>query len=307
MKARLLCAAYVVTNSLMLLSAKPALAAELRHGVNAEGRGFYVLSGEIARGDAQKLIDLIHSDLYSMATAYGLLIDSQGGDVAEAIRISEVVEHYWLPVEVSSDGECSSACFYIYVAAPHRGAYGAVRIHAPYFDLSGVDQAQYADYALASRQAHEVARTFLLARSVPSDLIEKMLSLPSTSTYTLSSEDRLRVGFESAFAREVGAQRCGGLSADRVMTLEEVRRYRSCTNMVFLEARLSNVWGDQAGIARTALADLGAAFRERVMPSSDYSYEEKLRMQEDLGSIVTRLPPGAWVEAFDRYLKSKGL
>lgn len=307
MKNRFLPTLYLVINALLLVTTRPAAAAEIRHGATQDGRSFYVLEGDIVAGDAQKLIELLQSDLYRMANADGLLVNSRGGDVAEAIRISEVIERYWLPVEVDADGECSSACFFIYVAAPHRSAYGAVTIHAPYYDLTSIDASQYADYASASRQAHQAARSFLLERSVPSDVIEKMLSLPSTSAYALSAEDRLRVGYESAFAKEIGAQRCGGLHADRRMTIEEIRTYRSCTNMAFLEARLSYVWEDQSAIAKSSLAALGRAFSERVMPSPDYSYNEKLGIQAELGTIVTQMPPEAWVETFDRLLMTKNL
>ncbi len=307
MKSLFLSTTHLVIYGIMLLFPIPASSAEFKSGVGPDGRTFYVLDGDIARGDAQKLLDLIRRDLYSLSVAYGLLVDSQGGDVAEAIKIAEVVERYWLPVEVASDGECSSACFFIYVAAPHRNAYGAVRIHAPFYDLEGIDATQYAKYAEASRIVHEATRSFLLARSVPSELIEKMLSLASTSAYTLTLEDRDRIGFESAFAKEIGVQKCGGNLSDRLMTQEEIRRYKSCTNMALLEARLFHVWGDKSGIAKEELGELGRAYRQRVMPSPDYTKNEKLDMQKNLGSIVTRLPPGAWVKEFDRYLKLKNL
>lgn len=307
MKSLLLSTVYAVISAAFMLSARPANAAELRHGVTEEGRGFYVLDGDIERGDAEKLIDLIQSDLYRLANSDGLLVNSRGGDVAEAIKISEVIERYWLPVEVASDGECSSACFFLYVAAPKRSGYGTVRVHAPYYDLTGVDATQYAEYANASRQVHEATRSFLLARSVPSDVIEKMLRLVSTSAYTLTTEDRHRIDYQSAFAKEIGAQRCGGLRTDRLMTPEEIRAYKSCMEMALREARLSHVWGGKSGTAKAALGDLGQAFRLRVIPSTAHSTSEKLDIQKELGAIVTTSAPETWLEAFDRYLTSKNL
>ncbi len=297
-------ATYTIVTALLLLLVMPAAAAEFRKGADASsGRAYFVLDGEISPGDAKAFNELLHRDLYFLANARGVLVNSSGGDVLEAIKIAETVERVGLPIEVAVDGECSSACFFIYVAAPHRSAYGVVKIHAPYYNLAGVEAREYANYAQASRLVHESTRAFLLGRSVPSDLIEKMLSMSSTGAYSLTIDDRNRIGYESAFIREYGAQKCGGYRSDRLMTMEEVRRYRDCSEDFLVDARLSHIWGDKSHQAKVGLREVGLAFANRVQNSPTLSDAQKFAIQQDLSEIVTTSQPETWLERFDHYLK----
>ena len=306
MKALLATAVCASLNALLL--AVPASAADFRTGVDpSSGRAFIVLDGDISPGDADKFNQTISSDLYFLANAHGILVNSRGGDVSEAIKIAEIVERAALPIEVSSTGECSSACFFIYMAAPMRTAYGAVRIHAPYYDLKNINANEYTEYAQASRLVQEQTRTFLLARSVPSDIIERMLAVSSTGSFDLTIEERNRIGYESAFVREYGTQMCGGYRTDRLMSMEEIRKYRDCTEMFLVEARLSFAWGEKWRQAREAIGEVGLMFSKRVELSPALSHERKLSIQKDLSQIVTASQPETWVDRFDRYLKAINL
>lgn len=305
MKAQFTNIVYTIVTALFLLFVMPAAAAEFRKGADpSSGRAYFVLDGEISLGDAKAFNELIYRDLYFLANVHGVIVNSGGGDVLEAIKIAEIIERVGLPIEVAADGECSSACFFIYVAAPHRSAFGAVKIHAPYYNLADVEASDYLDYAQASRLAHESTRAFLLARAVPSDLIEKMLSVSSTGAYSLTIEDRNRIGYESAFAREYGAQKCGGYRSDRVMTLEEIRRHRDCSEEFLVDARLSHIWGDMSRQAKVGLREVGLAFANRVQSSPTLSDAEKFSIQQDLSEIVTTSQPETWLDSFDRYLKA---
>ena len=66
------------------------------------------INGTIVPGDANKVKTLV-----AKSNSLGILINSRGGDVLEAIKIANIVEQYRQPVKVAGSGFCVSACFFI--------------------------------------------------------------------------------------------------------------------------------------------------------------------------------------------------
>lgn len=85
------------------------------------GHSVLRLSGEIENGDADQLAEEIdQADMWAHGTRV-LLLDSPGGSVAEALRISEVLDRAPIHTVVPNGARCASACASIvFVAGRYR-------------------------------------------------------------------------------------------------------------------------------------------------------------------------------------------
>jgi uncharacterized protein len=86
--------------------------------------------GEIFPGDADRLAAFLQS-LSANDRVTGFVVDSLGGNVSEALKIADFINKSGLTVAVPSGGECASACFLLFAAAPHRfaGANAQIGVH----------------------------------------------------------------------------------------------------------------------------------------------------------------------------------
>jgi ATP-dependent protease ClpP protease subunit len=162
--------------------------------------GPLVLSGEITAGDADRLLSKILDDENRFLEQNKLLLASDGGDVAEALRIARLIKSLYTHVIVMPlTGRCVSACFFIYAAANRREADGdrLVGINRPYLVASDGASAPAADAAPAESGALAQVRTFLQENAVPGYLVEEMFRRPSDDAYWLSADDEKNLGFQS--------------------------------------------------------------------------------------------------------------
>ena len=168
------------------------------------------LSGEIKPGDANKVVALYRSNpIRFLKSSWSL--NSNGGDMAEAIKIGTMVKEFYQFVEVLGNGQkCASACFFIYISSVNRSAlHLALGIHRPYFSPANFanlppDQAKRRYDSMASK-----VREFLNKNEVPNDLVEKMFSLSSEEIYWLSMEDRERIGTRPPWYDQYILSKCG--------------------------------------------------------------------------------------------------
>lgn len=109
-----------------------------------DGR-FLAVAGGIKYGLAGQ-IDLL---LKAAPNVVGLLLDSPGGRLAEAIKVSDLVRGRSLDTFVSD--ECSSACTLVFVAGRNRlvGQYGRLGFHGSYFPGMSATELQRANEELA--------------------------------------------------------------------------------------------------------------------------------------------------------------
>jgi len=75
--------------------------------------------GHIDSGDTLRFMSFFMG-LPKSARIAGLVLDSPGGSLLEAEALAGVVRRGALPVLVPPGGQCSSACFLMFAAAPHR-------------------------------------------------------------------------------------------------------------------------------------------------------------------------------------------
>jgi hypothetical protein len=90
------------------------------------------ITGEIRVGDLEVLRAFIRTDVGRFKQS-SIVLASNGGDVLEAMKISDVIRSSYMTVFVSEDiGVCASACFLIYVSAVERGSTDrALGVHRP--------------------------------------------------------------------------------------------------------------------------------------------------------------------------------
>jgi hypothetical protein len=186
--------------------------------------GVLSIRGEIKRGDAERLAVY----LTEKRTIVALAVDSPGGDMEEAFRISSLIEGAKLGVFVGAGEKsttmttCSSACFFIFLAGQPRDAHGAnddgtlplvekweaygfIGIHRPYLKSPIVDSSSMQRQAEMMRRI----RTYLSSEGVPQNLIDEMMSRPSNESYWLTKRDLDLIGEFDPPLEEALIAKCG--------------------------------------------------------------------------------------------------
>jgi hypothetical protein len=193
---------------------QPAFASDIS---NPE-RGFFLLSGEIQKGDADKLAKVF----IQYAGFEGLLtLDSPGGDVEEALRIASFVKALHLQTRVAGGGTCASACFFIFLAGIHhiavgtkdgrmtRGSLGYIGLHRPYFKLDSAKRSGSTDAEMRQHGVMQKSSDYLRNEDVPQRLIDLMMSRPSNDIYWMTQDDIDQLGDYSPGFEELLISRCG--------------------------------------------------------------------------------------------------
>lgn len=170
-----------------------------------------VLEGAIAAGDAVTIdTTLAGHNAVDNSFARWLVLNSPGGDVAEAIRIADVVRKRLLSTtnlnfvryDTRSQAEeeafghvCAGACFLVLMAGgnrtlvsnPHSNA--RIGLHRP-------DDA-------------EALRAFARRERVPERLVDEMLSRSPTNAYWLTRKDAADLSGYAAWFEELAIAACG--------------------------------------------------------------------------------------------------
>lgn len=180
--------------------------------------------GEIRPGDAERVAQsAIEQVTKNKKKIDSVWLNSPGGDVAEAIRIADLVSGIKPYVYVANGGVCASSCFLIFLAGYERIAYwvqddgsmptpekrasrfGLVGIHRPYLKAPLADSESV-------RKQEELMRRFrshLISKQVPQYLIDEMMARPSNDIYWLRDRDLELLGPLSAGDEEALIARCG--------------------------------------------------------------------------------------------------
>lgn len=157
-------------------------------------------SGEIRSGDNQRVEQMIQTAPLHVSS---LDINSPGGDPFEALRISALMNKYF--IEVFPDSECASACALLFLTADLRFEVTDVYLHRPTFPPEMFNKMS----APQARNAYQAAVSELLSelrqRGVPDDQIELMMNIPSEDARALRSDYPER----SPWMEEWLAARCG--------------------------------------------------------------------------------------------------
>jgi hypothetical protein len=208
----------------LLLASVPASSAELFYmdhdpytGQFVGPIGPLVLSGEIIPGDYERLLTKILEDQNRFLSRNKIILASDGGDVAEALKLARLVKSLFTDIVVGPlTGRCVSACFFIFVAAGQREADGEklIGINRPF--IPAADAAVAPDAAAAPPKTATVAegralsqvRAFLQDNAVPGYLVEEMFRRASDDAYWLSAEDEKNLGYRAPWFDQYLRAKC---------------------------------------------------------------------------------------------------
>lgn len=262
---------FVLFISIFLIHPLSAKGADFSFSPNgpAEWQSALRMSGPIVDGDAAKFREALSKNPESYLLANFLMIDSPGGNIAAAAELATEIERSALAVQVESKSVCHSSCFLLFVAGQYRMVLGGkIGLHRPYqrtaeyvFDNS--------EYNKDQQKATFVLRTYLSSRSVPSDLIDKMMSLPSSTVYLLSNSDVARIGYLSPLAEELSIKQCQLSNSNNVETWNHGQFDKiMCLFDSVLQPMKFGYLRELIGAQRTLRAS-NAAVKRREMPRSD--------------------------------------
>jgi hypothetical protein len=231
----------------LILSSAPSPAAELYYLDHDAVTGEYVgpvgplvLSGEIIPGDRDRLLSKIADNETRFLAQNKLMLASDGGDVAEALKIAVLIKSLYTEVIVGAvTGGCVSACFFIYAAAHQREADGAglIGINRPFL-ADDVMPARQTGTAMADTQGLSQVRAFLRENAVPEYLVREMLQHDSTDAYWLSTDDEKNLGFRSQeFSRYLKAKCAWDDAVERNVyagkrPIEDLKQMLTCRDRV---------------------------------------------------------------------------
>ena len=165
------------------------------------------LDGEIVKGDFQKITKVViaHGKIPSV-----MGITSSGGDVMEAMKIGRFIRKNHIPIVLIQP--CDSACTFIVFAATERKA-GKLGLHRPYYDPVYFSKLSGDDARKQYKKLDKEARNYLIEMNVPTLVIDKIMSIPSSDIEYLSIKTYNKLAGKSPPAHnEWLAARCGPFS-----------------------------------------------------------------------------------------------
>lgn len=259
-----------------------------------KNRLYLTFEGPIEAGDTARVRGYVQSERFYFLHSHGLIIDSPGGDVEEAIRLANLVEELGLGVYVMKGGRCASSCFLVFASAPTRVSSSQVIVHRPYFKMDGVDGSLGPAYEEAYRQAFARVKAFLSDRLVPSYLIDLMMSKGSKSGYVLDLDDYLRLGAASPAIAEYQVQACG-MPTGRLVDRTEIPAIKACVEEYLRRTRFSSLFGRDASYVQLQLEKIEQLYRD--LEASDPGFESKKNeLLSTTKSVVDKEDPRHWLD-----------
>lgn len=170
-----------------------------------------VLEGVIQAGDFEKFKVFVLGG----GNAFQIYLASPGGDLAEAMKIGLLVRLLKLSTVVPSkpltnqafetaaaehglanpkaDFQCSSACFFIFVAGVHRShddrGPALIGIHRPSLTTDALKRLSGDQAIAANGQARTMVENYLKAMGVPAKYAEMMYSEPGQRIHWIRNDD----------------------------------------------------------------------------------------------------------------------
>ena len=195
-------------NGILLLIAFTILSPSLNAAnISIKEPDVLFLDGEIEKEDFQKIINVViaHGNIPSV-----MGITSSGGDLIEAMEIGRFIRKNHMPIVLIQP--CDSACTFIVFAATKRKA-GKLGLHRPYYDPSYFSKLSSEDARKEYEKLDKETRKYLIEMNVPTIIIDKIMSIPSSDVEYLPIETYNKLAGENPPAyNEWLASRCGTFS-----------------------------------------------------------------------------------------------
>ena len=169
----------------LVVAAGRAHAADITAIKLDKGGTALLLIGEIKRGDGAKF----RSEASKYDDGY-VLLESDGGSLADAIDIGETIRLKGYATAVINDSSCNSACALIWLAGTPRALSksGRIGFHAAYTDISGS--------ARESGVANAMVGRYLTLLNLPEKALIFATSSPPSELSWLTASNYLRTGIE---------------------------------------------------------------------------------------------------------------
>ncbi|MCA1806593.1 MAG: hypothetical protein LC687_01840 [Actinobacteria bacterium] len=163
-----------------------------------------LIEGEIEQGDYGRLVDVVVN--YGKIPS-AIAITSSGGDIVETMKIGRFIRQNHLYVFVIQP--CDSACAFIAFSAVTRIG-GEVGLHRPYYDPAYFSKLNSEEASNKYKELDKEVRLFLAEMNVPTIIIDKIFSIPSSEIEQLKINAYNNLAGESPPAQsEWLAARCG--------------------------------------------------------------------------------------------------
>lgn len=207
-----------------------SFAAEIRYYedvINIYGEKFYTngvsISGQIGEGDAKTLVreierfidrqgNEIREDGYP---SLGVVINSRGGKLTEAISMGYVLRKYYARVHIGKEDVCISSCVFLLAGGVYRFVEGRVGIHRPYFEAGSIDGPTQEKVKTNFNYIMSEIYKFSKKMNISSRLIEDMVMIPSEKVRFLNKKDLLLYGISQKDP-----------IYDETISLKEAKRYK---------------------------------------------------------------------------------
>lgn len=165
-----------------------ASAATLTSSVSKEGKAIITLSGEIAEGDSETLRGLIKSANDSGRRVSGLRLNSPGGNLAEGVKLADIVRYAKTSTVVGNGARCASACFIVFAAGSAKYA-----SHTAWVGVHGASDKSGEETTASGAATVSMARV-VKELGVPSSIIGKMVVTPPDEIVWLNPDELRSMG-----------------------------------------------------------------------------------------------------------------
>lgn len=215
---------------LVLLVAAPANCAS--YSVYKSG---VLIEGMIAKGDYRKLLAFIRDgNFYRFMNI--IYIDSNGGDVVEAMRIGNFVNKLYGNTIVESNGKCLSACVAIWAGGVSRTLGGTGQLGLHRISMSR-DEISVSKNEKAIKPIAENLESYLLKMGFPRRIVDKISETSSANIFLidnrwLANEDLLdAVSYHPIFI-DIAQKKCGTLSIEQMghISKAELLKWTQCVD-----------------------------------------------------------------------------
>jgi ATP-dependent protease ClpP protease subunit len=210
-----------------------------------------ILSGQIFAGDAEKLTRTLLAPLPDKPFLIAeIVLDSEGGDLNEAVRIASLIKGLHLDTRVRGGGRCASACFFLFLAGDKRIAgehvggemrQGRIGLHRPYLKAEAFKKGDPTTAITRQQQEMRKITDYLRNENVPLRLIDEMMEHASNDIYWMSNDDIWLLGEYNPGLEEILIARCAydkrytTASYEKLLlTLDEEYRKKGFTQLAAL-------------------------------------------------------------------------
>lgn len=245
------------------------------------------INGIILVGDSDK----VRENLNLMKNKFGekecvqgqtwLLINSDGGDIDESIKIGRIIRNNNLVVMIPDTATCLSACVLILAGGTSRYVEGKVGIHRPYFSEL--------ENGLSSQQIRKKAdslntkiREYLSEVDIPISLLDAMKVVPPDSMRILTYKELSSFGLTSRDATEDEKSTAEGAKLFNITSAEYRKRraqvsqtcdkyldfkrsdltYSNCADSIILQISMDEVVRRKNRVKSTCNLSNSASHRE---------------------------------------------